>query len=373
MSHPTPPPEVLEAHPLEVLDVETASLLQFSWVETVALHFSGASSLDTGDLGVREPSGRPHTTARVEAALADMFHAEDAVMVRGSGTGAIRSSFFAAFDPGSTILVHSSPVYDTTAVTIRAMGLVTSEADFHELDSLRPSDRLAGALVAHSRQLLSDHYDPGAVITRLKDLLGDKPVVVDDNYAVAKVKRIGVEHGADLSTFSAFKLAGPEGVGVICGAKPLVDRIRNDNLSGGCQVQGHEAMATLRGLISTPVLAAVQGRVANEVADRLEGGEIPGVCSAVSTNNAETIVVVRLDEPVAVAVIEAAARHGAAPHPVGAESRYELAPLVYRVSKSMLNQHPSWRDWLIRINPNRAGADHIIRVLAAAISEARTA
>jgi selenocysteine lyase/cysteine desulfurase len=45
------------------------------------------------------------------------------------------------------------------------------------------------------------------------------PIVVDDNYTLFKTPRIGVQLGADISTFSGFKVLGPEGIGVVAGKK----------------------------------------------------------------------------------------------------------------------------------------------------------
>ena len=77
----------------------------------------------------------------------------------------------------------------------------------------------------------------------------DIPVLTDDNYAVMKVKDIGVQCGADLSCFSAFKLLGPEGIGVIAGRKRYIDRLISESYSGGMQTQGHEALDVLHGLV----------------------------------------------------------------------------------------------------------------------------
>lgn len=54
----------------------------------------------------------------------------------------------------------------------------------------------------------------------------DIPVLIDDNYGVMKVEKIGCECGADVSCFSTFKLQGPEGIGCVVGRKVIIDRIR---------------------------------------------------------------------------------------------------------------------------------------------------
>lgn len=65
------------------------------------------------------------------------------------------------------------------------------------------------------------------------------PALTDDNYAVMKVARIGCECGANVSTFSCFKLFGPEGVGAVVGDADVINRIRATLYSGGSQIQAH--------------------------------------------------------------------------------------------------------------------------------------
>ena len=45
----------------------------------------------------------------------------------------------------------------------------------------------------------------------------DLTIVSDDNYCALKAYGIAAEYGADYSTFSGFKVLGPEGIGVIAG------------------------------------------------------------------------------------------------------------------------------------------------------------
>ncbi|EQC81697.1 Aspartate aminotransferase family [Enterococcus sp. HSIEG1] len=58
------------------------------------------------------------------------------------------------------------------------------------------------------------------------------------------------------------------------------------------------------------------------------------------------------------------------PHPVGAESQYEFAPLVYRVSGTFKQSDPEAETTMIRINPNRSGTDTIMRILQASVKRA---
>lgn len=116
---------------------------------------------------------------------------------------------------------------------------------------------------------------------------------------------------------------------------------------------------------------SVQSRVGTEIAERLAAGEVPGVAEVRIANVQDRCLLVRLDRPVARAVPDAAARYGAAPYPVGANSRYEIAPLFYRMSRSALEDAPELADWTVRINPMRAGADLVIDILRRALHDLR--
>ncbi|NED02335.1 aminotransferase, partial [Streptomyces sp. SID6648] len=62
-------------------------------------------------------------------------------------------------------------------------------------------------------------------------------------------------------------------------------------------------------------------------------------------------------------------RYGAAPYPVGSNSRYEVAPLFYRMSGSNLDDAPELADWTVRINPMRAGADLVLDILRRSLAD----
>ncbi|MFL3870065.1 MULTISPECIES: aminotransferase class V-fold PLP-dependent enzyme [unclassified Streptomyces] len=357
------PPVLPETFPLATVPLEEAVARQFRLLEATAAHFEGEQLL-TADTGVVPGPGRPRTTARVEAVLADFFGAEDAALVQGAGTGAIRAALTAAVRPGEELLIHRAPVYRTTAVTLRGLGVRTVEVDLNDLGALRTalaSGRFRWAVIQHSRQRLGDSYDPGEVITVCR--AAGVRTVVDDNYAVLRTPAAGVELGADASCFSLFKLHGPEGVGAVVGAGELIARVRHDNYSGGGQVQGHQALDALRALTHVPVMWAVQSRVGAEVAGRLAAGEVDGVAEVRIANAQDRCLLVRLDRPVAARLPAAAAEFGAAPYPVGSNSRYEIAPLFYRMSSSSLDDAPELADWTVRINPMRAGADLVIDIL----------
>jgi hypothetical protein len=356
----------METYPLDQLDLEGAKKLQFRLVETIARHFDGDSILHAGDYGVWPGLGRPHYTARVEAVLADFFGAQDACLVRGAGTGALRSVMMAALKPGQKLLVHEAPLYPTTSVTVEAMGLDLVSIDLNNLDvpAERELDGVQFALVQHARQRPQDRYHLAQVIASLKGWRPSLTIIADDNYAAMRVPEIGIQLGADVSTFSLFKLLGPEGLGIVLASHDLVGRIRKQNYSGGTQVQGPEALEALRALTYTPVALAIQGEVVGEVAARLNLGQVPGVARAYVANAQSRVVLVELEAPRARDVLLKSVQYGAASHPVGAESRYEVAPLFYRISGTFRKEHPALADKMIRINPMRAGADLIIDILA---------
>lgn len=360
----------LVTYPLPALSVEEAAALQWRLVDLIHTHFDGHAILQAGDLGVVPGLGRPRTTARVEQVLADFFGAEAAALVRGAGTGAIRAALQAI--PGARrILVHRAPIYSTTRSTIEAMQLEVLQADFHDREELaRKAPAADVALVQHARQRLDDRYDLGEVIQTLREAAPGLPIITDDNYAVCKVPAIGVQLGATASTFSLFKLLGPEGVGCVVGKADLVERIHHAAYSGGMQVQGPEAMDALRSLVYAPVALALQARVVQEVVDRLNAGEVPGVAAAAVASAQSRVALVQLREPIADRVLAVASRFGAAPYPVGAESRYEVSAMFYRASGTMLADRPDLAPYLLRINPMRAGADTVLRVLRLSVDAA---
>ena len=185
-----------------------------------------------------------------------------------------------------------------------------------------------------------------------------------------KVFKIGVEMGADASTFSMFKMLGPEGIGCIVGRADIISRVHEMNYSGGGQVQGPQALDALRSLITVPVLWAVQATVVDEVAERLRSGEVRGIASVGIANAQDRLILVQFEDPVARRVVEVSARFGAQNYPVGANSRYEVAPWFYRLSGSSLAASPELTEYAIRINPVRAGANLIIDILKKSLAAA---
>lgn len=362
----------MNAYPLESITLEQAMEKQFRLLDCMTRCFSGAESLTRGDLGVHQPGNEPVTTVKVEQVLARFFGTEGSILVRGSGTGAIRYGLSAILPAGGTLLVHTAPVYSTTATTIEMFGYRTVAADFNDLaqveKTLSDHPEISAALVQHSRQRLEDSYDLAEVIAAVKKVR-DIPVLVDDNYAVMKTRKMGAELGADLSCFSTFKLQGPEGIGCVVGKKAYIDKIRAMHYSGGCQTQGFEAMEVLRGLTYAPVMLAITAQTAEEVLSRLKAGEVPGVADAMIASAQSKVLLITFDAPIAKQVLAAAEKRGGLPYPVGSESKYEIQPLFYRVSGTFLKADPTLADHMIRVNPNRAGADTVLRILRESIEE----
>jgi hypothetical protein len=357
-----------DTHPLRAPSLDEARQTQFRLMECVCAHFDGAQLLQA-DYGNVPGLGRPETTARVERVLADFFGSEAAVLVQGAGTGSIRAMLGAALRPTQRLLVHAGPPYATTRTSFSSMGLDLVQVDYNDPAALEAGlsdlDGVEWAYLQHPRHDLSDSYDPAEVIGRLR--AAGLRVLTDENYTVFKVSKIGAELGADASAFSLFKMLGPEGLGCVVGSADLVDRIHADNYSGGGQVQGPQALDGLRSLVTAPVLWAVQADVVDEVAARLAAGEVPGIVGAKVVNAQDRMILVLTEQPIAQRVVEVSSRFGGQNYPVGANSRYEIAPFIYRLSGANLESRPDLADYAIRVNPVRAGADLVLSILRRSI------
>lgn len=362
----------MKTWPLESMTLAEAKEAQFGMTDAICRAFQGHESLTRGDLGVVPGLNKPVTTVKAEQAIADFFGTEAAILVRGSGTGAIRYALFSALKPGDTLLVHKAPVYSTTDTSIRMLGLKTVEADFNDLADIcrvmEAHPEIRGALVQYTRQVPAYRYDMEEVIRTIK-YCRDIPVITDDNYAVMKVRKNGTQCGADLACFSTFKLQGPEGIGCIVGKKDFIDKLVAEHYSGGCQTQGWEALEVLRGLVNAPVALAVQAEVNEQLVRDVR--QLAGVKDAFLANAQSKVLIVELEEPRAQTVVREAEKLGALPNPVGAESKYELAPMFYRVSGTFRQEDPTRLDRMIRINPNRSGPKTILRILESALQADR--
>ncbi|CDW60537.1 Gasdermin-D [Trichuris trichiura] len=354
---------------LGLLTIIEAQQKQFALVDSICRHFPGSEFLTGGDLGLTPGLNQPRVTQRVEQVLADAFHAQAAALVQGAGTGAIRAGLAALLKPGQRLLVHDAPVYPTTRVIIEQMGLTLITVDFNDLSALKQvvdEQQPDAALVQHTRQQPQDSYVLADVLATLR--AAGVPALTDDNYAVMKVARIGCECGANVSTFSCFKLFGPEGVGAVVGDADVINRIRATLYSGGSQIQGAQALEVLRGLVFAPVMHAVQAGVSERLLALLNGGAVPEVKSAVIANAQSKVLIVEFHQPIAARVLEEAQKRGALPYPVGAESKYEIPPLFYRLSGTFRQANPQSEHCAIRINPNRSGEETVLRILRESIA-----
>ena len=365
----------MKTYPLHSISLEEAKNLQFKIIDTITKHFDGREILSLGDLGVVKGLNKPTYTKKVENVFAEVFDAEAAILVRGAGTGAIRWGLISFMKSGDTILVHDAPMYPTSKVTIETMGLNIVTANFNDLENIKKviasHPEIKGALVQNTRQKIDDSYDLEEVITTIKEGNENISIITDDNYAALKVKKIGNQCGADLGSFSCFKILGPEGVGVLIGKKELVDKVYSLNYSGGSQVQGHEAMEALRGLVYAPVSLAIQSEVNEELVSRLRNGEIPEVKDAFLANAQSKVLLVEFNEEIAEDILDLTTKYGAASHPIGSESIYEFVPMMYRVSGTFRAADPTLEKRMIRINPMRSGSDTIIRILKTVIEEVK--
>ncbi|EEU9801799.1 aminotransferase [Escherichia coli] len=348
----------MKTFPLQSLTIIEAQQKQFALVDSICRHFPGSEFLTGGDLGLTPGLNQPRITQRVEQVLADAFHAQAAALVQGAGTGAIRAGLAALLKPGQRLLV-----------LIEQMGLTLITVDFNDLSALKQvvdEQQPDAALVQHTRQQPQDSYVLADVLATLR--AAGVPALTDDNYAVMKVARIGCECGANVSTFSCFKLFGPEGVGAVVGDADVINRIRATLYSGGSQIQGAQALEVLRGLVFAPVMHAVQAGVSERLLALLNGGAVPEVKSAVIANAQSKVLIVEFHQPIAARVLEEAQKRGALPYPVGAESKYEIPPLFYRLSGTFRQANPQSEHCAIRINPNRSGEETVLRILRESIA-----
>ncbi len=360
-----------ESSPLKSISMEQSIKNQYRFVDILHRHFNGYEALEAGDYGCVLGLGRPRRTAEAEKVIAEYFHAEDCILLRGAGTGAIRAILFATVHRGSKVLVHDASMYVTTQISMEGLGAELVYADFNDFDSVKKALETGVDMVyiQRSRQAMTDSYDTIELIQKIREVQPEVRIVVDENYAVFKVEQLGCEAGADLSTFSCFKVMGIPGIGCVVGKKELIDVLRTHNYSGGGQVQGPEATEILRSLVNVHALLGVQNLAVEEISRRLNEKEVPHVRKALKANIEERILLVQLDLPIAKQVMEKACELGALPYPVGSESRFEVHTMFYRVSRTMMEKHPIFANYVIRINPMRAGSDTVLRILNQSIQE----
>ncbi len=359
----------MEVFPLHQMGLEEAKQKQFELVDAICKEFSGTQFLNLGDLGVPQPLNKPIQTEKVEKVLASFFHSEKVLLVTGAGTGAIRCGLAALLPPSGTVLVHKAPIYPTTLTTLKGRNTRIVEADFNDCDDIRKvmsKERVDCALIQYTRQKPDDRYKMKEVIDTIKEQK-DIPIITDDNYAALKVPFIGAEQGADLSAFSAFKLLAPEGVGILVGKEKYINAIDKFNYSGGSKVQGWQAMEVLRSLVYTPVALAIQAEENEKIIVQLRKERLPEIKDVFIANSQSKVIIVEFFHDIAEEVLKEAEALGAAPHPIGSESKYEVIPMFYRVSGTYRQYDPTFEKRMIRINVMRSGSETVIRILKESI------
>ncbi|GHL47426.1 hypothetical protein ECZU29_22760 [Escherichia coli] len=248
------------------------------------------------------------------------------------------------------------------------MGLTLITADFNDLLALKQvvdEQQPDAALVQHTRQQPQDGYILADVLATLRS--AGVPALTDDNYAVMKVARIGCECGANVSTFSCFKLFGPEGVGAVVGDADVINRIRATLYPAAARFRAlRRWKSCVAGVCASDARGA--GGVSERLLALLNGGAVPEVKSAVIANAQSKVLIVEFHQPIAARVLEEAQKRGALPYPVGAESKYEIPPLFYRLSGTFRQVNPQLEHYAIRINPNRSGEETVLRILRESIA-----
>lgn len=366
------------------MSVEDATEHQFRLVETAA-QIMGSDEVFVEDYGqVRELAtvgfgggGRPRATARVEEVLARFFGTQDAVLVHGAGTGSIRAMLNGIVEPGSRILLHQANPYKTTLPAMQHMGLDIQYVDFNDASELEGSLRAhspATFFVQHVPQQLGDSYGIEETVELARAVGGeDLRILVDDNYAVMRSHRIGVEMGADASALSLFKLLAPQAIGAVLTDAASAGRIRRDNASAGAQIQGPYAMAALRSLIYAPVALAIQNqtilRTVDEINAGIAAGDLPFLSGAYSAQPGIRCIVLLFDRPAAEHFLHSAWRHGSPSQSVGEEAQFEFLPLFTYLTSTFLKATPGLEKYAVRINPMRGGTQTVMRVLRDALAD----
>jgi hypothetical protein len=366
------------------MSIDEAVQVQYRLVD-VAQQVMGSDEVFIEDYGqVRELAtvvfgggGRPRATARVEEVLARFFETEDAVLIHGAGTGSIRAMLNAMVEPGSRILLHDAHPYKTTLPAMKHMGLDVTFVNFNDSDALTAQLRdnpPTTVFVQHVPQQLGDNYSIPGTIDLVRSV-SDTPlrILVDDNYAVMRSPRIGVQFGADASSLSLFKLLSPHPIGVVLSDTASVGQIRRDLSSAGCQIQGPHAMAALRALVFTPVALAVQNATIHaavtEVNNNLGTAEYPFVARAYAAQPGIRSMVLLFDRPIAENFLQSTWRNGSPSQSVGEEAQFEFLPLFTYLTSTFLKATPGLEKFAVRVNPMRGGPDTVLRVLKQALND----
>ena len=88
----------MKSYPLKSLTIAEAQEMQFRLVDEITKVFPGNEILTRGDLGVVKGINHHVFQRKGEKVIANFFEADEALLVRGSGTNAIRLALHAGVD-----------------------------------------------------------------------------------------------------------------------------------------------------------------------------------------------------------------------------------------------------------------------------------
>ena len=111
----------MKSYPLKSLTIAEAQEMQFRLVDEITKVFPGNEILTRGDLGVVKGLNQPVYTRKVEKVIANFFNTDEALLVRGSGTNAIRLALHVGVNRKKKILIHDAPIYPTTNVSFEML------------------------------------------------------------------------------------------------------------------------------------------------------------------------------------------------------------------------------------------------------------
>lgn len=377
----------VETYPLKQLTLEQAIQMQFKLVDIIRRHFNGKEILHAGDYGRRNTdevvegvhvTRPPDYTLKAEKVITELLEAKETTFTRGAGTGAIRLMFMGALKPGDQVVVDDTIMYPTTKVTMRWMGLDIIPVNMDNLDDLKKTINEKTKAVCVVHLTIFKKYRLRDIISAIKSTKYNPLVMVDDNYAMGRVEKIGVQLGADLSTFSLEKLLGPKGLGcVVAGTERGVEVIKQihrcERSSGGSTVEGPEATEVLKSLVYVPVMLAIQKNVVDEIVRRLNKGEVAGVEWAVVLPDFLRTTLIKLEEPIAEKVYEVAWKYGSYNAAISSEGRHEIVGRISAGRSCMPVQEKFMPDipdnYFLRMRPYRAGPDTMIDILRKSIEE----
>ncbi len=263
------PDPITRAHTTPIYQTATFS---FDTAEEKAAAMEQAMAWQGGFFYSR--TGNP-TTAALEAKLADLEGAEDAV-VGASGMSAVATALLAHLDAGDH-LVTSNDIFVISRVLLQddfpRRGIEVTAVDITDLDAvrsaIRPTTRILFTEALSNPHMKVADLDALAEIARSAGLM----LVVDNTFLTPYLLR-PLEHGADLVLHSATKYLAGHGdalAGVVAGPKASIDRVRGMlDVLGSC-VSPFNAWLVMRGVRTLPLRMAAHSRNAARLANFLAG------------------------------------------------------------------------------------------------------